>query len=348
MVTVTVLVNGSACSSQTCSSRSSVLRKAGLARRSASRTANSLTDRSSGCPSRVTVRRSGSSSIPSARRSLAPRGRLAPGQGADAQHELGEVERLGEIVVGAQAQAGHAVAGRAGRGEHEHHDPAVVLGDHLAEGVTVDAGQVAVEDDDVVGVEVELGRGLQPVAGGVHRHALVAQALGQDISERPRVLDHQHPHAVTPTLVARAASGSAMLTRRPPSVLARRSSEPPWAATMAATIDRPSPSPLSEPVRSAPSRRNGWPAGHLLLVQDVPAVLHHQAGAVPVGPGGDADPAAGLVVPDRVVDHVVHHPAQQRLAARHPGAVAAAGVVHGEAFGRRCHRPARPSAAETT
>jgi hypothetical protein len=41
MVTVTVLVKGSACSSQTCSSRSSADRKAGVARSSASRTANS-------------------------------------------------------------------------------------------------------------------------------------------------------------------------------------------------------------------------------------------------------------------------------------------------------------------
>jgi hypothetical protein len=32
-------------------------------------------------------------------------------------------------------------------------------GDHLAQGVAMDAGQVAVEHDDVVAVEVELGGG---------------------------------------------------------------------------------------------------------------------------------------------------------------------------------------------
>ena len=178
MVTVTVLVNGSACSSQTCSSRSSALRKAGLARSRASRTANSLTDRSSvpsvaggGAAQRVEL-------DPGRAQGAGPRGGLAAGQGADAQHQLGEVERLGEVVVGAQGQAADPVAGRAGGGQHQHHGPLVAGGDHLAEGVAVDAGQVAVEDDHVVGVDVEFGRGFQPVVGDVHGHALIAQALG--------------------------------------------------------------------------------------------------------------------------------------------------------------------------
>ena len=52
-----------------------------------------------------------------------------------------------------------------------------------------------------------------------------------------------------------------------------------------------------------------------------------------VRPGGDADPAVVLVVLDRVVEHVVHHPAHQRLAARHPGCLRAGGVVHGQVPG---------------
>jgi hypothetical protein len=66
------------------------------------------------------------------------------------------VERFAQVVVGAQGQTGHPVAGRPGRGQHEDHRPVVAVGDHLAQGVAVDAGQVAVEHDDVVGVEVEL------------------------------------------------------------------------------------------------------------------------------------------------------------------------------------------------
>ena len=38
-------------------------------------------------------------------------GGLAAGEGADAQHELGEVEWLGEVVIGAEAQAADPVLG---------------------------------------------------------------------------------------------------------------------------------------------------------------------------------------------------------------------------------------------
>jgi hypothetical protein len=108
-----------------------------------------------------------------------PRGGAAPGERADAQDQLGEVEGLGQVVVGAQDQAADPVGGLAGRGEHQDHRPAVPLGDHPAQVVAVDAGQVAVEHDDVVGGEVELGRGGQAVVRDVDGHPAVAQALGQ-------------------------------------------------------------------------------------------------------------------------------------------------------------------------
>ncbi len=121
------------------------------------------------------------------------------------------MERLGQVVVGAQAQAADPVPRRPGRGQHEDHDPLVVLGDHLAQGVAMDSRQVAVENDHVVAVDVELGRGLQPVAGHIHGQALVAQALDQDIGEGPRVLDHQHPHVVFPARFRGASSPSGSL-----------------------------------------------------------------------------------------------------------------------------------------
>ena len=325
-VTVTVLVNGSACSSQTCSSRSSARRKAGLARSSASSTPNSLTDRSSCRPSRVTVRRTGSSSIPAARRVRARARRLAPGQRADAQHELGEVERLGQVVVGAQAQAADPVPGRAGRGQHQHHDPVVALGDHLAERVAVDAGQVAVEDDHVVGVDVELGRGLQPVAGDVDGHALVR-------SPRPATSASDRASSTTSTLMP--ALRRVIQARRRPGRGQRQADADPQPASgpgVQAPACRRAPrrSPRRStgrarrhgPSRSGRRRAGGTagPAADLPLVQHVAAVLDDQPGQRTVGRGGDADPAAVAVVADRVVDHVVDHPAQQRLAAPHPGA----------------------------
>ena len=62
----------------------------------------------------------------------------------------------------------------------------------------MDAGQVAVEDDHVVGVDVEFGRRFQPVAGDVDGHALVSQALGDPVGEGAGVLGHQDSHAGTP------------------------------------------------------------------------------------------------------------------------------------------------------
>jgi len=99
----------------------------------------------------------------------------------------------------------------------------LTVGNHLAQRVAVNAGQVPVEDDDVVGTEIELGGRLQPVVGHVHRHALIAQALDQDLGERPGVLDDQHSHAGTPASGAdrrAAADGSSTRTRSPPPSLA--------------------------------------------------------------------------------------------------------------------------------
>ena len=73
-------------------------------------------------------------------------------------------------------------------------------------------------------------------------------------------------------------------TRSPPSVTGLRARAlPPCTSAIEATIESPSPAPLSEPVRSAPRRRNGWvscfDAG---LVEDRAAVLDDQARALSV------------------------------------------------------------------
>ena len=68
---------------------------------------------------------------------------------------------------------------------NRHHGPLTAVGDHLAEHVAVDARQVPVQDDDVVGVEVELGRRLEAVVRGIHRHALIPQALDQHLGAQP-------------------------------------------------------------------------------------------------------------------------------------------------------------------
>lgn len=93
------------------------------------------------------------------------------------------MERLGQVVVGSQAEAGDPVAGGAGGGQHEHHGGVAAVGDHPAQRVAVQAGDVAVEDDDLVRAEVELGGRLPPVVGDVDGHALVAEPFGDAVGE---------------------------------------------------------------------------------------------------------------------------------------------------------------------
>ena len=66
------------------------------------------------------------------------------------------MEGLGEVVVGSETQAGDSIVGRARRSQHQHHDWLVALGDHPAERVSVQTGEVPIEYDDVVRVDVEL------------------------------------------------------------------------------------------------------------------------------------------------------------------------------------------------
>src|SRR6516165_5064243 len=192
-----------------------------------------------------------------------PGGGLAAGECPDSEHQLGEVEGLGQVVVSAEAEAADPVVGGTGRGQHEYHDGLAALGDHPADRVTVHPGQVAVEDDDVIGVDVELGRRVPAFVRHINGHAVIPQALGDAIGQALCVLDDQHPHAgarrgTGAPASAGTARGSSMITWKPPVVGAYSCSLPPWISAMAATIDSPRPLPRSEPVRSVPSRWNGW------------------------------------------------------------------------------------------
>ena len=60
--------------------------------------------------------------------------------------------------------------------------------------VAVHLGQVAVEDDDVVGVDARLVERLGAVGGDVDGHALAAQAARDGVRDARLVLGDQHPH----------------------------------------------------------------------------------------------------------------------------------------------------------
>src|SRR6202034_2856027 len=172
-------------------------------------------------------------------------------------------EGFGQVVVGAQGESGDPVAGGSGGGEHEDHDRVAGCGDRAADGVAVDAGQVPVQYDYVVGIEAELEGGVGAVVGDVGRDALVAQALGDIVGQPPDVLGDQHPHRAPPATASCAvglavpAAGRSMTALRPPSGRACRRSVPPCAAAIAWVMDSPTAVPAADPVRSAWSRLNG-------------------------------------------------------------------------------------------
>ena len=66
-----------------------------------------------------------------------------------ARGEVGERERLGDVVVGAGVEPEHLVELRAARGEHEHRRPRLALVQPAADLDPVDAGQAEVEHDDL-------------------------------------------------------------------------------------------------------------------------------------------------------------------------------------------------------
>jgi len=90
----------------------------------------------------------------------------------------------------------------------------------------VHPGEVAVEDNHVVGVEIELHRCLEPVVCDIDRHRFVVQSFHERVRERAGVFDHEDFHAAAPAAVL-TVSGRVIATHSPPSLSASRSSAPP-------------------------------------------------------------------------------------------------------------------------
>ena len=105
--------------------------------------------------------------------------RGAAEQGADPREQLGVLERLDQVVVGALLERLDARGDGVARGQHQHGgvDPArAQLVEHLA---AVDVGQSEVEDDDVDVLALEPAKRGRPGVHRVHAEPILAQALGE-------------------------------------------------------------------------------------------------------------------------------------------------------------------------
>jgi hypothetical protein len=118
----------------------------------------------------------------------------APGDGAQPGEQLGEGERLRQVVVGAAVEPGDPVADRVARGQHHDRRPDSLAPQHAADLEAVDPRQHDVEDDRVV-----LGRRRHPQSVLTPDRDVGGDALGDEAPPQQGghldlVLDDQDSH----------------------------------------------------------------------------------------------------------------------------------------------------------
>jgi hypothetical protein len=111
------------------------------------------------------------------------------------QDELPQLERLGEVVVGTELEAGRLVVDPVGGGEHEDRDAAAGRDDAPGDLVAGGSGNVAVEHREVVRVHAEQLERRITVTGDVRGDRLQPQTVTDGLGQVRFVLHDQYPHA---------------------------------------------------------------------------------------------------------------------------------------------------------
>ena len=115
---------------------------------------------------------------------------------AQAREQLGERERLDEVVVGAGVEARDAVVDGVARREHQHGRPDTARAQAATGLEAVDPRQHHVQDDRVVVGALRHPERLFPVLGDVHRKSLLGQAASDQARHPEFILDNEGPHAL--------------------------------------------------------------------------------------------------------------------------------------------------------
>ena len=178
---------------------------------------------------------------------------MAAEQALDAGQQLGEVERLGDVVVGAELEAVDHVVRLVARREHEDRREVAVLAQPLADLEAVDLGQADVEQDQVVAPRLRRGQAGAAVAGDVDVVVLAVQVDAEALGEGLLVLDQQDAGDRFAGHERDSAKGRVTTNRVPglPSMVIAFTS-PFISLTSAATIARPRPVPPRRPEISRP------------------------------------------------------------------------------------------------
>src|SRR5690606_2370662 len=86
-----------------------------------------------------------------------------PGKGAKAHDQLFKCKRFSEIVIRAQREPFHLICQGRSRRQHEYPHSREVFSDDSAHLITVCAGNVAIEDHDVVVIDRDTLQRLVPI-----------------------------------------------------------------------------------------------------------------------------------------------------------------------------------------
>jgi len=121
-------------------------------------------------------------------------GDAAPQEGADPGEELGEPERLGDVVVGARVEAGDDVELIALGGEHEDRGARADGSDPATDLQSIDTGQPDVEDEQVVLPGERLPHRLVAVRDPVNLVPLTAQGPHEGLHDSLVVLGEEQSH----------------------------------------------------------------------------------------------------------------------------------------------------------
>jgi hypothetical protein len=128
-----------------------------------------------------------------------PLHRPATHERAQAGKQLGERERLRQVVVGAAVESGHAILDSIAGGQHQYRGPGAGFAQPPASLEAVDPSEHHVEDDRVVGRSLGHPQCVLPPDRHVGRQSLLVQPATDQPRHLDLVLHDQHAHVTMVT-----------------------------------------------------------------------------------------------------------------------------------------------------
>jgi hypothetical protein len=137
-------------------------------------------------------------------------GAAAPEERADPGHQLGEGERLHQVVVGARVEAQHPILHRVSGGQDEHRELPALRAERPQDLDPAAAGQHEVEQHEIEPLAAGQEEALLAVRGDPDLVPLGREPVGEGPRHLPLVFHDEDTHGVS-----RAADSIGAAPRRP-------------------------------------------------------------------------------------------------------------------------------------